>query len=160
MRAYFVLALSVLAAPAAAQDLVFSPQATESCLASDVDYRDCVGRSADACMQDTPGGWSTVAMGGCLDREYAWWDDRLNTSYRFAMAHARKTDAENAGYGPSQVDALREMQRAWIPFRDRKCDWARSQWGGGTGGGPAAIECLLRETADQTWYIESVVTPG
>ncbi len=157
---YLAVLLVCMAAPAAAQELVFSAQATESCLASGTDYRQCVGRSAEACMENTPGGWSTVAMGGCLDRELSWWDDRLNTSYRFAMDHARKMDAENDGFGPSQMDALRDMQRAWIPFRDRKCDWARSQWGGGTGGGPAALECLMRETADQTWYIESVVTPG
>ena len=52
------------------------------------------------------------------------------------------------------------MQRAWIRFRDAKCAYARSHWGGGTGAGPAGVECLMRETAEQTWYIESMVTPG
>lgn len=148
------------AAPAAAQDLIFSPRATESCLASGADFRDCIGLSAQACINDTPGGYATAAMSGCFYRELDWWDARLNTSYGFAVRHAKQFDRDNGGFGPSQEEALREMQRAWIIFRDRTCDYERSQWGGGTGGGPAAAECLMRETAEQTWYIESMVTPG
>lgn len=159
-RSLALILAAASAAPAAAQDLIFSPNATESCLASGADFRSCIGRSAEACMNDTPGGWSTVGMGGCYDRERQWWDARLNTSYGFAMEHARKADADNGGFGPSQAEALRDMQRAWITFRDRRCDYERSQWGGGTGGGPAALACLMTETAEQTWYLESMVTPG
>ena len=150
----------VSAAPVAAQDLVFSSSATESCLASGADFRTCIGRSAEACMNDTPGGWSTLGMGGCYEREWLWWDDRLNASYGFAMEHARKADADNGGLGPSQAETLRDMQRAWVTFRDRRCDYERSQWGGGTGGGPAALSCLMDATARQTWYLESMAAPG
>lgn len=159
MRPFPILALAMLAAPpAAAQDLVFSPRATESCLGSGADFRSCIGLSAAACIEDT--GYATVVMSGCFSREYEWWDDRLNTSYGFAMRFARQFDADNGGFGPSQADALREMQRAWIKFRDATCGYERSHWGGGTGAGPAGAECMMRETAEQTWYIESMVTPG
>lgn len=159
------LALSLLlaaaaAAPAVAQDLVFSPRATESCLASGADFRDCIGLSAEACINDTPGGYATVAMSGCNYRELEWWDARLNTSYGFALRHAKQFDKDNEGFGPSMEEALREMQRAWIVFRDNTCAYERSFWGGGTGGGPAEAACQLRVTAEQTWYLESMVTPG
>jgi uncharacterized protein YecT (DUF1311 family) len=156
----FGLIFALSAPLAEAQTLAFSIAPTESCLASGGDAAACAGAAADACMHATEGGFSTAAMSGCLDRELQWWDDRLNASYGFAMEDATRRDAEDDGFGPSREAALRAMQRAWIPYRDRRCDYIRSQWGGGTGGGPAALDCLLRETARQTWFIESVVAPG
>ena len=154
----FAVVLAGAASPLAAQDLVFSPRATESCLGSGADFRSCIGLSAAACVEDN--GYATVVLSGCYGRELDWWDDRLNASYGFAVRYAKQADIDNAGFGPSQEEALREMQRAWIRFRDAKCAYARSHWGGGTGAGPAGVECLMRETAEQTWYIESMVTPG
>ncbi len=159
MRAF--LCLLLLAAPAAAQELVFSPRASEACLAGAPDPAArlaCAGRSAARCMADTPGGESTVGMGGCLSRELDLWDARLNAVYGQLMDEARRADADNAEYGghaPSQAEALRDMQRAWIPFRDAKCAHARSLWGGGTGAGPAGVDCLMRTTAEQVIYLET-----
>lgn len=158
MRPFVLIALTLFAAPLAAQNLVFSPRATESCLLSG-GGESCIGLSAEACMEDTPGGYSTVGMGGCLSMELTYWDDRLNASYQRALRRAGQSDQENAGFGPSQKDALRDMQRAWIPFRDGRCDFERSQWGGGTGQGPAGAECLMRVTADQALYLENYA-PG
>ncbi|MEL7013069.1 MAG: lysozyme inhibitor LprI family protein [Pseudomonadota bacterium] len=154
-----LVALAVLAAPAAAQDLVFSPAATEACLANTRDYdarHQCVGASARQCMTDTPGGETTVGMGGCLSAELDYWDAQLNAAYGDVIAEARATDAEMAEIGAtaaSQEDALRAMQRAWIPFRDATCDYEYSQWGGGSGGGPAIAACLMRMTGEQTLYL-------
>jgi uncharacterized protein YecT (DUF1311 family) len=101
-------------------------------------------------MNTTSGGYSTVAMTGCLDREIGFWDRMLNATYKTALERAAESDAANAGMNaPSQQEALRDMQRAWIPFRDASCAYARSQWGGGTGGGPAALACYLDLTARQ-----------
>ncbi|MEO0486091.1 MAG: lysozyme inhibitor LprI family protein [Pseudomonadota bacterium] len=153
-------ALLLLAAPATAQDLVFSPAATEACLAQATSLDDqltCAGTSANACMEATPGGYSTVGMGGCLDREYLWWDARLNASYQEALTAAKAVDAD-ALPGPRGLPhaeaSLRAMQRAWLPYRDALCAFEASKWGGGTGGGPAAIGCLLHETARQTLIID------
>ncbi len=157
----FLILLSFLAMPAAAQDLVFSPLATESCLASTQDYdarRACIGASAEACMTDTPGGQSTYGMGGCLSAEAEYWDAQLNAVYAQVRASARATDAEMAEIGAtvaSQEQALRAMQRAWIAYRDATCDYEYSQWGGGTGGGPAISACLMRETGEQTLYLQA-----
>ncbi len=159
MKFALTLVALALSAPAAAQDLVFSMDATDACFASGGTSEDCIGASAEACTENTPGGYTTVGMGGCYDAERQAWDQQLNQAYAEAMAYAKQMDAENADFAPSQVDALREMQRAWIPYRDRSCDYIRSQWGGGTGGGPASIMCLMQETARQALFLESTM-PG
>ncbi len=151
----------VLAGPAQAQDLIFSPAGTEACIAEAPGAEaSCIGASAQACMLDTPGGSSTVVTGGCLERERLYWDARLNAAYRARMAEARAADADARAQGyraPPQEDALREMQRAWIAFRDARCTWAASLWGGGTGGGPAAIGCAMQLTGEQALYLEHTV---
>ncbi|MEP2532818.1 lysozyme inhibitor LprI family protein [Shimia sp.] len=154
-------ALCVLgAAPVSAQELVFSPTATEQCLASvpaggNTDH--CIGESANLCMAQTEGGWSTVGMSGCFDREWQYWDTRLNAAYKNVRAIRRATDAEMKDLGsaaPSQAEALKLMQRGWISYRDATCDYERSLWGGGTGGGPATVSCHMFLTARQALYLE------
>ena len=146
----FALITFLAAAPATAQELVFSDSPTQSCLQEAVgvaEVHGCVGRSADACMRDTPGGETTVGMAACLDREFTFWDDRLNAVYRDVRAQARQA-------GGGQAEALLAMQRAWITYRDARCDFARSQWSGGTGAGPASVMCLMHATAEQVFVLE------
>jgi uncharacterized protein YecT (DUF1311 family) len=157
----FVFAITLLAmpaaGPAAAQDLRFSPRATDDCFAAGGTAETCIGASAQACMVENEGGYSTLAMGFCFDRELQYWDAALNAAYQQLRNQLAATDAENRTYdanAPSQADALRDMQRAWIAYRDRRCDYERSLWGGGTGGGPAGIACLMSETAHQALYLE------
>lgn len=145
----------LFASPVWAQDPVFSAKATEECLARGTHLETCIGASANACMDSVPGGSSTVGMSWCLSEELAYWDTRLNVAYQSQMAIKKKDDKENGAYGPSQADALRDMQRAWIPYRDARCEYVRSQWGGGTGGTPAALECHLTETAVQAVFLET-----
>jgi len=152
--------LTLLAAPVLAQDLQYTDRGTESCLEEAESYGakiDCAGASAGQCMEDTPGGQSTVGMGGCLDRELSYWDGLLNSHYKVAMAQAKNLDAERPASMkdlPGAAAALREMQRAWIPFRDKACAYEASLWSGGTGQGPAALSCLMQQTAKQTLTLE------
>ena len=91
-------------------------------------------------------------MGGCLDRELKFWDGKLNENYQIQLTRAKAADTENREYNAnlaSQEEALRAMQRAWITFRDAACDYERSTWGGGTGGGPATLGCLMELTGQQ-----------
>lgn len=153
IRLVFVLAL--MAGPALAQDLNYSDGATQMCLEDAERYSDsiaCAGSSAEECMEQTPGGYSTAAMGGCLDRELAFWDSMLNDFYGDAMNAAKGMDADrpvDMQDRPGSAAALRDMQRAWIVFRDKACAYEASLWGGGTGQGPAALGCLLEQTARQ-----------
>lgn len=156
MRRLLPAALLLLSAPAWGQDLRFSPAATEACLARG--GGDCAGRAADACMADNPGGSSTAGMGFCLDAERGWWDDRLNAAYKALTSLHNRQDKAATAAGDTTANrqaALRDMQRAWIGWRDAACAYEAAQWGGGTGAGPATLSCLLRETARQAQSLET-----
>jgi len=153
----FVLSVIGVSAPAQAQDLVFDFRHTLACLEVSEDKSDCIGRAAAICMEQTQGGGSTIGMGACLDAELQQWDRRLNAVYRPLRDWARVADSENSegGFGaPSIADALVNMQRAWITFRDESCSFNRSLWMGGTGGGPATLDCMMVMTAEQTLRLE------
>ena len=158
------LGLAGTAAGAAAQDLRFSQDATMACMAVAADSaakKACIGKSAELCMTATIDGGTTVGMGGCLDREFQLWDAMLNAAYTEARSKAKASDEEMKQIGatvPLMEPALRDMQRAWIPYRDATCDFERSQWGGGTGGGPATIGCLMRLTGEQAIYLADIWT--
>lgn len=144
-----------------AQEMVYSPAATEACFANMVEDQNpdtCIGVSALACMEVNEGGWSTVGMGGCLNRELEYWDARLNDVYHRVRAAAKATDVEIQEIGSSvssQAGAMRDMQRAWIVYRDATCEYERTMWGGGTGGGPATVACHTKLTAKQSLYFEA-----
>ena len=144
-----------------AQEMVYSPAATEACFADIAEGQNpesCIGVSALVCMDANEGGLSTVGMGGCLNRELEYWDARLNDVYHRVRAAAKATDAEMQEIGSSvasQADAMRDMQRAWIAYRDTTCEYERTMWGGGTGGGPATVACHMKLTAKQALYFEA-----
>lgn len=152
----FVLLLSGVAL---AQDLAFQPDATEDCLSVATDLQSklaCVGKSAEVCI-DTPDGYTTVGMGFCYSEEASFWDGRLNAAFASLRAAERDLMAEMSEIGatvPDTVAALRDMQRAWIGYRDASCNYEYSTWGGGTGGGPAIASCLMHETARQALLLE------
>ena len=160
MRGLAVI-VALAASGAGAQELAFSAAMTEACIANESEggdpYGTCVGMAADACMAQ-PGGYSTVGMSTCFEHERKFWDARLNAAYQRVRDEARATDAEMKEIGASaasRADALRDMQRAWIAYRDATCDYERSLWGGGTGGGPATVACHMYQTAEQALYLEA-----
>ncbi len=155
------LGLMVPGQRATAQDLEFSILPLADCLTEAGDDQDdrrlCIGTSAQACIAATPDGSTTYGMGGCLDQERGWWDTKLNSLYRMIRAKARANDTEMKRIGasvPSTEIALRDMQRAWIAWRDATCDFERAQWGGGSGSGVATLLCQLRLTGEQALYLE------
>ena len=160
MRKSLVL-LALAAAPASAQELSYDFSITTACLAGTQGWgeaMECVGTAANACMEATEGGWSTAGQNSCLDAEWQDWDARLNRAYPLLMARLEQEDADMAGESyapPPQAEALKAMQRAWIPFRDAACAYDASKWFGGTGAGPAALWCLIYETAEQTLRLEA-----
>jgi len=143
-----------------AQDLKFNIRYTTNCLSAteNTDAKQlCIGKAAEACMTNTPGGESSYGMGGCLSAEAEWWDTELNKSYAALMSREKQTDRENGvadDVDRSAAIALRAAQRAWIPFRDATCTYEYAQWGGGTGGGPASVACFMRMTGQQALYLQ------
>jgi uncharacterized protein YecT (DUF1311 family) len=154
-----VLILALVPLPALAQGHAdFDPAVITTCLA-DGHGPACIGRGAEACTMASPGGGSNAGWGACVEAERAWWDGQLNAVYRDRMTIARAIDAEAPMPGlmprPSDVDALRSLQRAWITFRDTSCYFEEIQWWGGTGMGAAGNACRMRMTAEQTLYLRS-----
>lgn len=162
-RIAFALILCA-ALPATAQELRFDPAPLAACLA-DGGGRDCIGAAAETCMAATEGGYSTAGMVGCLAAEHDWWDDALNAAYRDLRAREQAIDARpepqpGAGPRPSGADAIRDVQRAWIAWRDATCRYEHMQWWGGTGAAVAANACLLQRTAEQTLMLKGYLADG
>lgn len=96
----------------------------------------CIGVVFNPCLED-PSTSSNAAMVGCLSREHAIWDDILNLAYQDLRA----------SLASSAADALREAQRAWIPWRDAKCGVWYEVHQGGTIAGLFAQDCVTETTA-------------
>ncbi len=150
MRALALLLL--VAAPAAAQDFAYDPAVLTACLSAQKDQPDnCIGKASGQCIEGE-GGSSTSGMSTCLAAEADQWDGFLNAAYETVLAESGRTDAEMKKLGsaaPPEVPALRDMQRAWIAYRDAACTYEASRWGGGSGAGPAASDCMMQLTARQ-----------
>jgi len=125
-------------------------------------WRDCIGVASNACMDATEGGYSTIGMVGCISAEHDWWDADLNSSYRALRTHERAADASWPSVPgmlprPSGVDALRDMQRAWITFRDATCLYDELQWWGGTGASLVGAACRSQLTAEQALHLRRLL---
>ncbi len=138
------LFLAVSAAGAAEPPVAADVVLVEACLEKNRaagPHRDglCLELIAGPC-QARPGGETTRGMVMCIQRELAVWDELLN---RYYFALIRQLDK------PAMA-ALRQAQRAWIPFRNKTCAFPPALYQGGTIGGPLAAQCLMEETARRT----------
>lgn len=154
MRALLAAALTLAPVMAQAQEVSYDEGLLIECLQShDEGARtECIGLASGACIEASEGGETTVGMTLCLAEEYDSWDALLNAVYSKLMAVEKAADTEAAELGmdaPKMADALKSMQRAWIAFRDTSCAYEVSQWGYGTGAGPANQGCMMDMTARQ-----------
>lgn len=161
----YALGLLLMAGGANAQDdLIFSMQATDACVADsghEGNAEQCIGESANLCMERTNGGQSTYGMVACMGAELEMWDQRLNAAYAELMAREKAEDKEMADLEsstPKQSPALLDMQRKWIAYRDARCDYIGTQWGGGTGTGPAMQGCHMVMTGKQALFLQQMLT--
>ena len=156
------------AAPAAAQKIDASPwrETFRSCVAgSDPEtLLGCEGRVAEACMEDTPGGLSTLGMVDCIQIETILWDEVLNAEWGPLMARVRaEDDAEREVFGDQfsrRAESLREAQRAWIAFRDAECAFAYDSWGSGSLRTVGHAGCALSMTADRVARLREIGQEG
>ena len=153
MKHGLIIALTLMASEAVAQDdVVFHRELVQQCFDKSRAYGgsdSCIGSAADLCMEQNEGGYSTYGMSHCISLEAGWWDEMLNFEYARVLSEAAFLDGELSEDLPSVAEALREMQRAWITYRDASCAFEAAQWGGGTGAGPAYNGCVMRLTAEQ-----------
>ena len=155
-------ALALGTMPVAGQEMRFDPTPLETCLASLEDPAaspDCIGRAAYGCMEQ-PMGETTPGMAFCLEGEFDQWDVKLNEAYQALRSGYLEQDENRLQGAPALADALRDMQRGWISFRDARCGFETAQWHGGTGSSPAFLGCMMQMTAEQTIYLWSVFHAG
>jgi uncharacterized protein YecT (DUF1311 family) len=150
MKLTLALLLMLWAAASAAQPASADRTVVEVCLAEKAkagEQERCIGVIADACLEkgDDP---STHGMADCSRREHAVWDERLNRVYRRLLR-----EVDNATRA-----RLREMQRAWIAFEDKKCGFHHVAEPG-TAAVPMAAYCIMTETGRQVLFLERVFGP-
>ena len=90
---------------------------------------------ADPCTESREGR-SNVGTANCFRLEQAIWDELLNANFS-----ALRDDLDD-----EQKTKLRDMQRAWIAYRDTTCEFYYDKIQG-TMAGPMTAACMARETA-------------
>jgi len=108
----------------------------------------CVGLISDPC-QEIGDGASTAGMMACVGREHRVWDQRLNDAYRDLLA----------ALDPAAQAKVRDIQRAWIAWRDTKCTLAYVIFEGGTMAGPVSAACVMDATARRSFELEAATLP-
>jgi uncharacterized protein YecT (DUF1311 family) len=103
----------------------------------------CIGAITIPCQQER-GGASTMGMIDCNTREWAVWDERLNRLYREALKDAPAKLAR----------ALRDAQRVWLQWREKRCELPAIDNEGGSIVGPLYTGCMLDATARQALWLE------
>jgi uncharacterized protein YecT (DUF1311 family) len=101
---------------------------------------------ADPCIAEEGG--SNLGTADCYRIEAAIWDALLNDNYKeLTAAIEEKADQ----------DKLKEMQRAWIAYRDTTCDfyWYKIH---GSMSVPMTAACQLRETARRALLLAFLVS--
>jgi uncharacterized protein YecT (DUF1311 family) len=96
----------------------------------------CIGLASEAC-QSEPNMASTIGMSECNWREQAVWDTLLNKYYQ----DLRKGLTKNG------KKILRDIQKVWITWRDKKCELPYALAEGGSIARPLATACTMRATA-------------
>ena len=135
-----LLFTSLLTSPIlSAEEMDIHPlSAEEQCILNGPSYSPAYRQ----CTQDADKGLTTYDR--CLDDEFIRQDQRLNRAYRAAMQRIQ----------PFRRPALRDFQRLWIRYRDRKC---RLNYypGSGSGGLMDMRDCRIRETIRRAIELEN-----
>jgi uncharacterized protein YecT (DUF1311 family) len=98
--------------------------------------RRCVFALVAAPCTETRAGQSNLGMADCHRVEQAIWDDLLNENFR-----SLREDLDD-----DQKAKLRDMQRAWIAYRDSTCGFYADAIQGSLAV-PMSAACAARETA-------------
>jgi uncharacterized protein YecT (DUF1311 family) len=96
---------------------------------------------ADPCIEKNG---SNLGTADCYRIETVIWDAILNDNYKALMEAIDDKDDQNK---------LKEMQRAWVAYRDTTCDfyWYKIH---GSMSVPMTAACQLRETARRAMLLE------
>ena len=123
--------------------------AVRACAAKNTDdafeaERRCVFTLVATPCTDTKAGESNLGMADCYRVEQAIWDDLLNENFK-----ALRDDLDDG-----QKGKLRDMQRAWIAYRDSTCAFYADKIQGSVAI-PLVAECSARETARRALLLKA-----
>ena len=106
--------------------------------------RACIGKAAEACMDSTKDGYTTIGVMACNLRENGVWDERLNKGYQELR---RSMDKEGK-------DWLKETQLRWIAYRDYDCSVTHQIFRGGSINRIIGSACVMEKTASRSIDID------
>ncbi len=98
-----------------------------------------------------------MEMNYCAGEAYKAADARLNAVYKKAMAAMKQIDGYLDEDQRGAADALREAQRAWIPFRDKACEAEGYLVSGGSMQPLIIYECLTKLTGQRIGQLNFLV---
>jgi len=101
---------------------------------------------------DCDNAMSTYEMNECAGRDFAAADEKLNATYKKALAAIPDMAVDDPKFdAKSWEEALRVSQRAWVTFRDAECEGHVPMfWTGGTGTTVAVTGCKTELTKSRT----------
>ena len=114
---------------------------TSAAATAPVESVSCIGVMANACIQQA--GDSNGTRIECYERERAVWDARLNQAYKRLRAESE----------PDVRESYQKVQRAWMAYRDARCNHPLIEFKGSMAG-PMQAWCLFYLTADQALWFE------
>lgn len=88
-----------------------------------------------------------MAMNICAARDYEREDKRLNQTYRDLVAKLEQ----------GKRDKLREVQHAWLSYRDLNCDFQSDDYKGGTIFSLVQSSCLAEMTKQRTKDLKALL---
>ena len=91
---------------------------------------------------------STADEISCIDKEYSYYDKILNQYYKEIMRHFRND--------PGERKYLREAQRAWIVYRDKKCRFEGYPMRGGSAESVIVFGCRTTETKKRALELKAI----
>ena len=90
-------------------------------------------------------GETTIGIASCLEEEFNREDKKLNLTYKKAKATIQ----------PFRIESLKNVQLAWIGYRDVKCSFFNHKESGSSGSLDEQ-ECRIQETIDRTKELEKI----
>lgn len=92
----------------------------------------------------------------CAEKDWEAADKELNTAYAAAMKAMRAMDADLSADLKGAAEALKEAQRAWVPYRDKACAAAGFLARGGSMEPMLVYSCLAELTEQRTQELEQL----
>ncbi|WP_287184393.1 lysozyme inhibitor LprI family protein [Rhodovulum sp.] len=148
-----------------AQQVRFSPDATEECLkkqrtpGAEVT---CIGESARACFQRIKNA-SPSDIAACMGQESEYWTARMTAAHDRLMVLAKAADADFAKNPKSKdvpfslTEDLEIQQQKWAEWREIRCAVEAMMRRGTPYTTTAAGNCTMKRIGEQALFLESAV---